>query len=555
VERTNLEEDLSRRLVRVGVLRLPRSGSSSGVSRPRRGLGAGAVGAGEELLAGLAVLEVLLLGGELVADLNVGDGVFLRHTILRSGGVLGQGLGARAPVLVVHGGQALVHAGELHGSRERIALGEGVVAGAVHRETARATALLAVVAGAGKVAGHVDDARAEAVECVAAPALVALLHAGHGPAGTSAGLGAAINADSGIGELLVLEGGVLVVAPASAVGHVASVDPLLGNGVEVRTAGINSGWVGVRVVTVLGTGVTVVESDVVVAVEVVVEETRLTGGRVEHETVVVRGVDQVDGVAVVASRVGAGRTEPVDEVEEALVAVGAGSVGTAGGAVVAHVLQGAGPGNLLRLEVLQDGVGAGVDEVLVVGHGVVLEVGETVTVDVVVGAVGNVHGAEAVQPGVAARVTDPVDDAGRGFEVLANGGVALHHLTTHGVANKDNALHVGEHLLVVVVLDDLVKHVESGDLSLVRERVLVVTTSRPLRTGPDENACVGAAATAKGLIPRVCEGLVSTAGEVGGHDGDSVAVDSLVEASCQVQGVEHLHDCQYGRSTLALSLR
>jgi hypothetical protein len=48
------------------------------------------------------------------------------------------------------------------------------------------------------------------------------------------------------------------------------------------------------------------------------------------------------------------------------------------------------------------------------------------------------------------------------------------------VADKHDALHVGVDLLVVEVLDDLVKNVEGGDISLVGVRVLVVATSRPL---------------------------------------------------------------------------
>jgi hypothetical protein len=322
------------------MLRLPRCGSSSGVGGPRRSLSAlgfGAVAAdvkvGRELFAGLAVLEVLLLVGEIVVGHYVGNGIFLRDAVVRRRGVLSQRVGARALVLLVHSGRKLGHAGELHSSRERVALSDLIVAGAIHRETAGTTAALAVVAGAGQVAGHVDDARAEALDSVAAPALVTFLQAGKYPAVTSAGLGAAVDANSVVGELLVLEGGVLVVAPTSVVGHVATVDPLLRDGVEVRAVGVENAFIRVRIITVLGTGVAVVESNVVVAVEVVVEQTRLTSGRVKHEAVVMRGVDEVDGVAVITLRIGAGRTEPVDEVEEALVAVGASGVSTAGRAV------------------------------------------------------------------------------------------------------------------------------------------------------------------------------------------------------------------------------
>jgi hypothetical protein len=48
------------------------------------------------------------------------------------------------------------------------------------------------------------------------------------------------------------------------------------------------------------------------------------------------------------------------------------------------------------------------------------------------------------------------------------------------VANEHDALHVRIHRLVVEVLDDLVKNVEGGDISLVGVRVLVVAASGPL---------------------------------------------------------------------------
>jgi hypothetical protein len=211
-----------------------------------------------------------------------------------------------------------------------------------------------------------------------------------------------------------------------------------------------------------------------------VEDTGLASGRVEHASVVVRSVNQVDSVAVIALRVGAAWAEPVDEVEEALVTVLASGVGAAGRGVVTHVLEGATPCDHVGLEVLNNGITALGNELSTISHRVVLEVVEALTVVVVGGAVRDVHGAVLVQPGVTARVSDPVYETGRGLQVVTDSGVARQHLTTHGVADKHDALHVGVDLLVVEVLDDLVKNVEGGDISLVGVRVLVVATSRPL---------------------------------------------------------------------------
>ena len=97
----------------LGVLCLPRSGSSSGVLGPRRCLGGISGVAGlEELLARGAVLKLLLLGGELVRGSDIVDGVLLGHALLGLGGVLGEVLGARAPVLLSHGREALAHLGD-----------------------------------------------------------------------------------------------------------------------------------------------------------------------------------------------------------------------------------------------------------------------------------------------------------------------------------------------------------------------------------------------------------------------------------------------------------
>jgi hypothetical protein len=462
------------------------------------------------------------------------------YALFGCGGVLGQILSARAPVLLGHGLEALAHLGETHGSSGAVTFGDGSVTNAVGRHTVGSTASLTVVAGAGQVAGHVNNTGAEATERVATPALVALLDTGDGPASTRARFSATINADGGVGELLVFESSALIVTPAAAVSHVATVDPLLGNRVQVRTSSINGTSVGVRVVTVLSTRVAVVESDIVVAVEVVVEDTGLASRRVEHAAVVVGGVDQVDSVTVVALRVGARWAEPVDEVEEALVTVLTGGVGTAGRAVVTHILQGAAPRDHVGLEVLENSITSLGDELGAVGHGVVLEVVEALTVVIIGGAVGNVHRAVLVQPGVAARVSDPVHETRLGVQLVTNSSVARQHLAAHGVANEHDALHVGVDRRVVEVLDDLIQNVEGGDISLGDARVLVVATSRPLGSAPDERAAVGTTACLLVRVPGVREVLVGAAGEVRCDDRDGITVDVGVVGCRCVERVQSL---------------
>jgi hypothetical protein len=48
------------------------------------------------------------------------------------------------------------------------------------------------------------------------------------------------------------------------------------------------------------------------------------------------------------------------------------------------------------------------------------------------------------------------------------------------VTNEHDALHIRVNLLVVEVLDNFVKNVEGGDISLAVARVLVVAASGPL---------------------------------------------------------------------------
>jgi hypothetical protein len=86
------------------------------------------------------------------------------------------------------------------------------------------------------------------------------------------------------------------------------------------------------------------------------------------------------------------------------------------------------------------------------------------------------------------------------------------------VANEHNTLHVGVDRLVVEVPDDLIQNVEGRNISLGGVRVLVVATSRPLRTAPDERTGVGALAGLCGRVEWVSEDLVGATGEVRGDD-------------------------------------
>jgi hypothetical protein len=108
------------------------------------------------------------------------------------------------------------------------------------------------------------------------------------------------------------------------------------------------------------------------------------------------------------------------------------------------------------------------------------------------------------------------------------------------VANEHNALHVRVDLLVVEVLDDLVKNVEGGDISLVGVRVLVVAASGPLRTAPDESTGVGATASLLVRVPWVSKLLVGTTGEVRCENRDGVTVDFGVVGCCSVKRVQAL---------------
>lgn len=135
--------------------------------------------------------------------------------------------------------------------------------------------------------------------------------------------------------------------------------PVAGDGVS---AGSGKRRVGIGVVAGLGARIAEVVGARAVAVEVVGEETGDSGGGLEHLAVVVRGVDEVDCVAVGGGRVGTGGRESGDVVEETLVTIGSRGGGCACCAAVSVVEKGAGVGDLFGVEVGEDGFATCCDE-------------------------------------------------------------------------------------------------------------------------------------------------------------------------------------------------
>lgn len=184
----------------------------------------------------------------------------------------------------------------------------------------------------------------------------------------------------------------------------------------------------VRVVSVLESAAKVT-SPVSLSIEVIGEQTGNTSIRTESSRGVVRHVDVIDGVTVAVRRRVASGTEPIDEVQEAFVAVLTGAVGaTAGHGVVSVVLEGAKVGDLLALVVLAEGFAAAVDDCLAVLLVVGGVVGESFGPVVVVGAVGDFDGSVGAQPDHGVRVCGPEGDGDAAGLDGGQGGVALDHL-------------------------------------------------------------------------------------------------------------------------------
>lgn len=106
------------------------------------------------------------------------------------------------------------------------------------------------------------------------------------------------------------------------------------------------------------------------------------------------------------------------------------------------------------------------------------------------------------------------------------------------MTSNNNLLKVGEECLVVVVLDDLVKHVITRDGGR-RVWVLVLTATRPLRALPYQSVGGRATTSLEAVGPWVADVLVVAVGKVGCHDGNAAEVDIRVRGDLG-KSAEHL---------------
>lgn len=184
----------------------------------------------------------------------------------------------------------------------------------------------------------------------------------------------------------------------------------------------------VGVISLLSPG-SIVRSPATLTVEVVIKQTRQSSGTPKGSRSIVRQVNVIDSIAVTVGRRLAGRTEPIDEVQETRIAVGASGVRAAAGhGVVAVVLDGAEVRDLLALVVLEESLAATGDHgltVLLVVRGVV---GEAFGPVVVSRAVGVVDGPVGAEPYHGVRVGGPEGDGdAAGFDG-GQSGISLDHL-------------------------------------------------------------------------------------------------------------------------------